>query len=348
MKISLTPEEKASLEYRHAKETDKRLCDRIKSILLRHEGWSLKKIAQALRLHNDTIARHIKDYLEEKSLSSNHKGSFSKLSETQTSELTAHLVENLYDKASDVVGYVKENFGVEYSIAGMTDWLKQHQFSYKQPTEQPAKANLEKQKEFISSYEALKKEIAEKNEKDENHSEPILFIDAVHPTMATKIAKAWIHKKLGKIIKTTASRTRMNIIGSIELMTMKVVSNDYDTINSDSVILFLNKVKSEYSKAKKIHIILDQSGYNTSHALKAYAKENGFELHYLPPYSPNLNSIERLWKVMHEEVRNNYYFKTAVEFRDRIKEFFQKTIPEKSLSLGSRINDNFHIIIPAA
>ncbi|MBD6969287.1 hypothetical protein G4170_22495, partial [Vibrio parahaemolyticus] len=46
------------------------------------------------------------------------------------------------------------------------------------------------------------------------------------------------------------------------------------------------------------------------------AKVLNIELHYLhlPPYSPNLNPIERLWKVMNEYVRNNIYFSSKVEY----------------------------------
>ena len=59
MKIQLSPEEKQELEVRHNQEKNRRKADRIKSVLLRDEGWSLNKIAQALRLHNDTVSRYI-------------------------------------------------------------------------------------------------------------------------------------------------------------------------------------------------------------------------------------------------------------------------------------------------
>ena len=56
MKIVLFSEEKRELKVRHLKEKNRRNADRIKSVLLHDEGWSLSKIAQALRLHNDTLA----------------------------------------------------------------------------------------------------------------------------------------------------------------------------------------------------------------------------------------------------------------------------------------------------
>ena len=73
---------------------------------------------------------------------------------------------------------------------------------------------------------------------------------------------------------------------------MKAISEEHETINEASVVSFLNKVKSDYPTARKIHLILDQSGYNTSNELSLYVQENFFELHFLHPYSPNLNAIE--------------------------------------------------------
>lgn len=65
------------------------------------------------------------------------------------------------------------------------------------------------------------------------------------------------------------------------------------------------------------------------------------ELHYLPPYSPNLNSIERLWKVMNEQVRHNVVFESAQAFREQLALFFSATIPKIKSSLVTRITDNF-------
>lgn len=61
----LTQNEKEILKARHRQERDKRLCDRIKSILLLDDGWSYAQVAYALLLDDDTIRRYYKTYLEE-------------------------------------------------------------------------------------------------------------------------------------------------------------------------------------------------------------------------------------------------------------------------------------------
>jgi len=75
---------------------------------------------------------------------------------------------------------------------------------------------------------------------------------------------------------------------------------------------------------------------------KQAAENYGITLHYLPTYCPNLNPIERLWKVMTEYVRNNRVFKSAAEFRKVINEFFAKW-PKIASSMVDRIN-NFQIL----
>lgn len=335
MEIKLTLKEKAQLEVRHQIERDKRICDRIKSVLLRDENWSVAKIAQALRLSNDTISRYLSDYLKTKSVDMRYHGSSENLSFEQSEMLKAHLRENLYTKAVDIAAYIEEQFNIDYSVAGITDWLKRHGFSYKWTKGQPAKADAEKQAEFILYYKDLK----EKSPKNE----PIFFIDGVHPTMATKSTRGWIGRGIDKMIPTTGSRTRMNIMGAIELSTMNVFHSEQETINAQSVTVLFNQLKQAYPKATKLHVILDQAGYHRSKELADYAEANHIQLHFLPPHSPNLNPIERLWKIMNEEARNNRYFKSAKEFRESIRGFFAK-IPELTMLLTSRITDNFHVI----
>ncbi len=169
-------------------------------------------------------------------------------------------------------------------------------------------------------------------------------MDAVHPTMATKVSCGWIKKGVGKPIEQTASRTRVNGIGAIELKSMNVFSEFAETVNSQTVLTFFDALKAAYPQAPKIHGVLDQSGYHTSQALKDGAISRGIELHDLPPYSPNLNPIERLWKVMNEHARNNVFFKSASQFKDSIQDFFKVNIPKIRLSLFSRINDNFQTL----
>ena len=89
---------------------------------------------------------------------------------------------------------------------------------------------------------------------------------------------------------------------------------------------------------------MDGAGYHKAEQVMNKARELNIELHRLPPYSPNLNPIERLWKVMNEKVRNNRFFTSASAFREEIDRFFTHILPDIADSLDSRINDNFQLL----
>ena len=83
--------------------------------------------------------------------------------------------------------------------------------------------------------------------------------------------------------------------------------------------IFFEKIRSQYKSSGIIHIILDGAGYNRSDITIDAAIKHNIKLHPLPPYSPTLNPIERLWKVMNEKVRNNRFFKNAKKFEKQFK-----------------------------
>ena len=333
MKEFLTPEERAVLKVQHRHEKNRRIADRIKAVLLSDKGWTYRQIAEALLIDEQTIGRHVDEYLADKKLTLSSGGSKGKLNETQIAEVEKHLEATTYLKVVDIIAYVQKNYGVTYTVQGMTSWMHNHGFSYKKPKATPAKADPVQQEAFIQFYEKLLTETQE--------DEPVLFGDGVHPTMATKVTYGWIKTGTSKPIATTASRTRMNLMGALNLETMQVITGSYETIDSATMVKFFDLLKKTYPKAPKIHLILDRGPYNISHVTREAARKRGIELHYLPPYSPNLNPIERLWKVMNEHVRNNRFFKSAKEFRKEITNFFEVTWPKIALSSVDRINDNF-------
>lgn len=335
--ITLNQAEKEMLESRHKKCRDKRECDRIKAVLLADEGWSSIMIAQALRKHETSIIRHINDFVEKEKLKSENTGSQSKLTAEETQKLIQHLCENTYFHQQQIVAYIEETFSVKYSVPGLNKWLHKNGFSYKKPKGVPHKFDEQKQAEFIEKYETLKDSL--------KGDETLLFMDAVHPTQATKITAGWIKTGVDKSIETTGSRTRLNLVGAIRLghLTDTIVEQ-YETVNGDSIVDFLKKTRKRYCSSGTINLVLDGAGYHRSGLVVDEAKKLNIILHYLPPYSPNLNPIERLWKVMNEYARNSQYFSTTKKFRASIEKFFKITLPDIADSLNSRINDNFQIL----
>ena len=113
------------------------------------------------------------------------------------------------------MAYIQKTWKITYSVSGLNKWLHQNGFSYKQPKGVPHKFDEQKQAAFIEEYEGY--EGYEGSRDSVSDDEPIVFMDAVHPTQATKVSSGWIRKGVDKAIETKCSRTRMNVVGAIRL-----------------------------------------------------------------------------------------------------------------------------------
>ena len=102
--------------------------------------------------------------------------------------------------------------------------------------------------------------------------------------------------------------------------------------------------KALKSLASKIYMILDNARANKNKKLDEYLKKSRITPVYLPPYSPNLNPIERLWKIMRETKIHNQYYESSVEFFHEIRKFFTEDVPKKARHWKDRINDRFQVI----
>lgn len=334
MEMKLSTQERIDLIAHHRKARDKRTCDRIKAVIAYDDGYSYSEIARILLLDDETIRRHVKDYFTEDKLYPSNGGNLSYLNNEESLSLKEHLQEITYLHVKDICAYVKNTFNVIYSASGMRKWLYANNFSYKKPHAIPAKADIRNQELFVNKYNKLKKTCK---------NEPIFFVDSVHPQHQTRLAYGWILKGERKAIKTNGRQKRINLIGGLCLDGHKIVYQTSDKINTESITEFLSKLRKHQKSNIKIHIIWDNAGYHANNAVKLWAKKLNIKLHYLPPYSPNLNPIERLWKLMHEKVTYNKYYETFSDFKTGILNFF-KTIGRQKNILRNRITDNFQMI----
>jgi len=83
-----------------------------------------------------------------------------------------------------------------------------------------------------------------------------------------------------------------------------VTNNSY--ITGTEVCEMLKKVADE-SVGKDVHIVLDNARYPKCRMVQDLAVQLGIQLEYIPPYSPNLNLIERVWKFVKGEISSKYY-----------------------------------------
>lgn len=336
MKNFLDPSERERLESQHKYERDGRVRDRIKAVLLYDKGWSYRKIAEALFITPEATRQHTLDYEAIRKLAPENGGSSSKLNKAQEKFLLDHLQDQTYLYAKDIVAFVWEQFEVNYTVSGMTQWLQNHDFSYKKPAVVTGKADKEAQQAWIEFYEELKRSLTE--------NETICFMDGVHPTHNVKPAYGWIQKGKGKEILTNTGRQRVNLSGVIDIISKRVIVREDETLEAESTIRFLKSIEKAYPSKQTVHLFCDNARYYRNKKVQIFLETSKNSMHFLPPYSPNLNPIERLWKLTNERVINNKYYEKFSEFKNSLLEFLGSLSdpPQNLLNiLQTRITDNF-------
>ena len=124
----------------------------------------------------------------------------------------------------------------------------------------------------------------------------------------------------------------------------KVVVHESNMINAQSTIALFSKMLKK-QPVGKIHIILDDNaGYYRSKEVQEFLCSNKrIRLIFIPPYSPNLNIIERLWKLFKKHMTYNTYYEKFAVFRKYCLDFFnhlKKYKPELQILM----TDNFQLI----
>jgi transposase len=336
--FQLSDTELETLRVAHRDCRDKRSAYRVNAVILLGCGWTTKQVSDALLIDEGTLRTYVKRYRKggvDKLLQDHYSGGLSYLTVVQKQELVLHLDEQTYLDTKAIIRYVERHYGVSYSVSGMTDLLHALGFSYKKPKIVPGKADPQAQREFLKGYEKLKED---KGEKD-----PIYFMDGVHPQHNTQASYGWIKRGEQKEIKSNSGRQRLNINGAINLETLSCATVMDDAVNADSTIELLKRLERKHTKAEAIYIICDNARYYRSRKVKAYLENSRIELVFLPPYSPNLNLIERYWKYFKKVVLYNRYYEKFDEFKSACLAFFQNTKQHKK-ALRSLLTENFHIM----
>ena len=138
-------------------------------------------------------------------------------------------------------------------------------------------------------------------EKAEKGLETLLFIDASHFVTECDFLGC-LYGKTRRFIRTSSGRKRYNVLGAMDFLTkrMLTVSND-SYITATQVCEALRLIAKQY-EGKIVRIALDNARYQKCGNVCALATQLGLDLVYLPPYSPNLNLIERLWKFVKRRI----------------------------------------------
>ena len=338
MKGLLTLKDRQRLRKLHRRTTERRQADRIKTVLLLDDGWSYEEIAEVLLLDDETVRRWEKRYREsglEALLKDQYQGSEGKLSDEDENSLKAHLEERVYQTTSEVIGHIEDSYGVTYSITGCQKLMHRLGFVYKKARRIPSNADEERQLAFVKQYEKLKS--------TKDAKEKVLFVDGCHPQYNSLPGYGWIAKGKEHHVPANTGRKRLNLNGALDPDTLQVTVRCDETLDAFSTIAFFKDILTRYPRAPVIYLILDNAPYYRSRQVREFLDGSRIRLIFLPPYSPNLNLIERLWGFFKRNFLYNKYFPSFAEFQTACLDFF-RNISSRRRELRTLITENFQII----
>lgn len=291
---------------------------RINALILLGTGLTCEEVSNVLFININTLLNYVKKYKNgglQELCGNNYSGRQSLLAAEQEEELKNEMYKKIYLTTNSVKEYILLNFYIEYSISGVTRLLKRLGFVYKKPKLVPATANEEAQEEFLKFYTDFMKG------KDGNSK--VFFVDAVHPQHNTMAAYGWMRKGVATELQSNTGRSRLNIHGAMDAETYETtVLYSEETVDGNSTIDLMKSLESLYPYAAIIYMIIDNAKYHYSKIVRAYEEVSRIKLVYLPAYSPELNLIERLWKVFKKNVLYNKFYEQYGDFRQSCIDFF--------------------------
>jgi len=339
--FTIDPDDRIQLEQLARTVKDAKTQKRILAILALGDGYSVREVSKLFLLDEDTITkwrnRYRKRQLFSDWLATHYQRYNGKLTREQQCELEHYVETAVVTDAKEVVAFIKERFAVDYTIDGVTKLLHRLGFVYKQTTLVPGKLDEAAQKAWLKGYEKLKKKLPE--------NEVILFGDGVHPSHNVHAAKAWIKKGEQKRVPTNTGRKRLNINGVLNIENMEATVHFAETLNAQTTMELFDRVQAAYPGKKKIHLVVDNASYYKNKALQTYLRKRKcrIKIHWLPPYSPNLNFIERLWHFLKKYIIGIKRRQTFKEFETDIHRFFDN-FREYEERLRQFIGTRLHLV----
>ncbi|KXA94163.1 hypothetical protein AKJ37_07895 [candidate division MSBL1 archaeon SCGC-AAA259I09] len=311
------------LEKRISEERDSRMVKRLVFIRNLYDGDGVAEAAAKVGAGQTTGYRWLHRWNERgvEGLKPNFGGGGpSKLSDKERKELREILTERNDWTTKEIRNLVEEKFGVGYSRSHLRRILKSMGMNCGKP--------YQKDYRRPENAEEKLKESLEKVLEDEKGC--ILgFFDESRPKTTSNTVRVW---SFGKPVKNRNSTNyQANTFGFYSPNGENVV-NFKKNSKKERVCEFFERIREE-NPEEKIVIILDNFASHRAKLAEKKAEDLEIELVFLPPYSPDLNPIEQIWRGIKREI-STAFFETKEEFLELIKNGFCKLSSKMSFAKG--------------
>jgi transposase len=335
IKIEFSAEEIEQLHYERRYHSHRRVRQRMETVYLKALGYQHQEIGRGVGIGQKALRGYLQMY---------QAGGIEALKELNfyrpQSDLEEHreLLKAEFQarpakSINEAVQRIEKLTGIERSPTQVDKFLKNLGLKRLKVGHIPAKANPEKQKVFLE--QELEPRLAQARQ-GKRH---LFFVDAAHFVMHPLLGFLWCFVR--QFIQAPSGRQRFNVLGALHATTLQVVTFTNDSyINSYAVARLMCQIAVEFVDLP-MTLVMDNARYQRCRFVIDLATALGIELLFLPPYSPNLNLIERLWKFVKKECLYSEYYETFTDFRQAIVDCIAETDGTYKQQLASLLTLKF-------
>lgn len=166
--------------------------------------------------------------------------------------------------------------------------------------------------------ESIRKIVAQASKREE-----VFYLDEADIDLNPRIGPCYMKRGQQFVVLTPGKNQKRYVAGALNARTGRIIHQFSPKKNSSLFLWLLEKMKASSQRAEKLHLILDNCLIHKSRQTMSWLEKFGARLilHFLPPYSPEHNVIQRLWKQMHDQVTRNHSHRTMEDLFCAIEQF---------------------------
>jgi transposase len=165
-----------------------------------------------------------------------------------------------------------------------------------------------------------------------------VYEDEVDIHLNPKIGLDWMVPGHQKLVLTPGKNVKRYLAGALDAHSGRLLWIEGERKTSALFIALLNQLRLTYPDAPVVHVILDNYRIHDSKIVHAALAGFGerIQLHFLPPYCPDDNKIERLWQDLHANVTRNHTCPDIVSLMQEVRCYLRKR--NRKLTMHSRVS----------
>jgi transposase len=206
---------------------------------------------------------------------------------------------------------IEQRTGLKRGLTQVRQFLKSIGMKPRKVGQMPAKADVEAQDTFKT--QALEPRLAQAQA---GHRR-VFFMDAAHFVFAPFLGVVWCFTRL--FVKAPSGRQRVNVLAALDASTHALFTVTNLTYVTSVTVCELLRLLAGAHPDIPLTIVLANARYQRCHLVQTLAHSLGIELLFLPPYSPNLNLIERFWKFVKKHCLYSKYYADYHAFEQAIR-----------------------------